>query len=179
MSNSQPPKVTKWNPAKVQQELRTAIHAISQQCNTSQRAVLDRYLRLVSPRLAERGEAEFPQPLRRHGANSGRSMYPGVGNLLCFHVGNALMAFYEACLAGEPGEVLEPRLYRLKRIAQSGVAQCRVRGNDQDGYFLAVSEDTAYAVSPEEEPQTPRDADGRGVGGAEGPEGLQVGADSD
>lgn len=55
--------------------------------------------------------------------------------LVCFHIGNAILAYYDL-VNGDQYEHLHGRLALLEEIALLGVSAFVSQGNDAEGYML-------------------------------------------
>jgi|GEM_PF-2711499 len=122
------------NLSAVANDIRTAIVAIGPKVNTSLRSITDAYLRLVCPAMSLTGGSEFPRALRPHPLNHDFSTYRGYGDLICFHIGNAILAYYDA-VRGQPAEHLLARVELLKEIA-ARLEEFQPYGSDQAGWCL-------------------------------------------
>jgi hypothetical protein len=85
---------------------------------TTIETVLSGYYRMLSPSMAPTRGSEFPRTLYSHAKNPDRSSKSGWGNLICFHVGNAILAYYESFLNGKPVDHLFARVEHLREIAE-------------------------------------------------------------
>lgn len=124
------------SPNEVCGRLKKAVVTISLQCKSSLRAIVDQYIPCISPMRVDDGDSEFPMPLRTHVVNSDRSNRGNmVGNVLCFYIGNAIVAYYNAT---DP----ENRIHAvacvelLEEIAARGLDAFQVAGSDSQGYYL-------------------------------------------
>lgn len=120
---------------KISADIKRQIHGISTQCKTTLRAILDRYPQCVSRSLADEGDARLPRTIRQHVRNHDRSNDSGFGDLLCFHVGSTILAFY-AAVNGEDHEHLRARLQHLKEINEHGPGEYVPYGSDAHGWML-------------------------------------------
>lgn len=93
------------------------------------------YLRPLSPRMAHTRGSEFPRTLKQHPINHDRSTESSWGNLICHHIGNAILAYYDSLDAGEPTEHLLARVEQLKEIAERP-KEFVPYGSVQTGYCL-------------------------------------------
>lgn len=141
--------------AKLGSQIKADICRISPFCKPDLRGLLDSYLRFVSPSFAGRGDAPFPRTVRRAVRDRHASQTRGWGNCLCFHVGDAVLAYHNLVLreangAGNP-ETDDPPpdhdyavIQFLHEIAEIGPGQFYMTGNDADGFrLLTRDEDTA------------------------------------
>lgn len=114
--------------------IRSAVCKISEQVHTSIRAVLDSYVQHISPALSLRGDSYFPRAARRHPVNPDFSTSRTAGDLLFFHVGNAILAYYDA-VRGNLSEHLLSRVIHLEEIA-ANVKDFVPYGSDLMGWCL-------------------------------------------
>lgn len=120
---------------RVAAELKRAICDISGMCKTKLQGIVDEYPGAISLRLAHEGDSRLPRTVRRHGRDTGRSEDSTFGDLLCFHIGNTILAFYdEAC--GIPNSHLRARLEHLKEIAKDGPGNYVPYGSNARGFML-------------------------------------------
>lgn len=120
---------------KISADIKRQIHGISAQCKTVLRSVIDRYPRCVSRQLATDDDSNFPRTVRRHIRDHDRSTADGFGDLLCFHIGNTILAFYDA-VNGEDHEHLRARLQHLREINEHGPGNFHPYGSVQHGWML-------------------------------------------
>jgi hypothetical protein len=104
--------------------------------------MLDAYFRHISPTLRERADTYFPRTVRRHPRNPERTREYGSKFLaLYFHVGNAILGYYDAVMAvrmnQKIGEELESRIALLEAVAAEGMDKFCLEGTDAGGFFLA------------------------------------------
>jgi hypothetical protein len=103
------------------------------------RSLIDRYLRLVAPTFAKSADSNFPRSVNQHPRDPNKSQVGGLGNLLVFHIGNAILAYY-AAVRGENAEHLYARLEHLKEIADVGPMSFVSYGDDANGYMLLTAD---------------------------------------
>lgn len=100
------------------------------------RCLLDRYIRFASPAMCNNG---LPRTVRPHPQDKERSQIGGMGNLLCFHIGNTLTAYYEVVQNQEDPKAwarLANRSQHLTNIAEYGPNSYYSEGSDSTGYRL-------------------------------------------
>lgn len=126
--------------------IRRAICQISESQPSFARCVIDQFLPSISPAQVRSQGISFPQTCRRHRGNPERSsVASGVYPMLYFHIGNAILAYYEATIHGECAE-MEGRVELLENIARHGLSNYRVEGDDMTGYALIVGPGVAKPV---------------------------------
>jgi hypothetical protein len=129
--------------------LRRALCAISEKRPSVERARLDSFLRFIStsPSILRAKGVDFPYTIRRHPNSPERTMESSKATILYFHVGNAILAFYDYINATKnidlsPAQVEEfevnagARVQLLECIARIGLDQCRISGDDLIGRSL-------------------------------------------
>ena len=121
-------------------KLKRAIVAISDRLPSHGKCIVDQFLRFVSPTFVRGYGVEFPHTCRQHPRNAercrdGSGKYP----LLYFHVGNAILAYYDM-LQDKESLVLN-RITLLEEIAVRGLDAFAIIGNDVDGYLLGTIEE--------------------------------------
>lgn len=155
--NQTPPTIEQ----EFQRRLQRAIFGISEKARSSDRHILDAYIKHVSPQLKHQGESQLPTALRRAVRDHDRHGTPAFPGILFFHIGNAVVAYY-ALLNGEEklpkrtallGEtlpaaafedildVLERRVLLLEQIAAKGMKAFRILGTDMDGFTLIARDE--------------------------------------
>lgn len=128
-------------PARLGAQIKTAIGKISEQTNNSGlRSMIDQYLRLVSPFFVDDGDASFPRGVYRHGTNWNRCSSSAFGDVLTFHIGDAVLAYYQ-CELGEQTQDDIDAIQFIHDIAVVGISSCRVMGSDRNGFKLFVVTD--------------------------------------
>lgn len=117
--------------------LRRAVVQISERQPSHARSVIDQFLKFIAPSMASNGGADFPITCRRTPLDPERSSMdtPGKFPLLYFHIGNAVLGFYD-CLAGKPTAVFESRLALLQSIAAYELEDFVPYGDNGAGYRL-------------------------------------------
>jgi len=93
------------------------------------------YLKSLSPGMAPTRGSEFPRTLKQHPLDHDRSTESSWGNLICHHVGNTILAYYDSLDAGRPTEHLLARVEWLREIALCPTAFLPY-GSVQTGYCL-------------------------------------------
>lgn len=124
-------------------ELRTAaallkalIHRLGQQLQTRLQHIVDQYPAAVSRQFAHEGDSRMPRTVRQHPRTQERSTDDTFGDLLCFHVGNAVLAYQDAVL-GRPDN-LQERLNFLEQIVDNGAGIYVVYGTNAHGFTLIL-----------------------------------------
>lgn len=118
-------------------KLKRAIVAISDRLPSHAKCVVDQFLRHVSPSFVRAYGVDFPHTCRQHNRNpercrDGSGKYP----LLYFHVGNAILAYYDSVQGKQ--SLVANRIILLEEIAIRGLDAFAVIGNDVDGYLLGT-----------------------------------------
>ena len=126
-----PPKETKIDPAFA---LRRAIVALSDTLPSHATCVVDQFIRFVTPAMTRDRGVGFPHTCRQHRLDPERCTGTGKYPLLYFHVGNAVLAYYDT-LAGE-APVFNTRLALLEEIAVLGMESFTIHGNERIGFTL-------------------------------------------
>lgn len=120
-------------------EITRLIYEISGSTNrTDVKSVVDRYPRLLNPRLTSDGEGRFPVSMRPH-RTPGRSMNTRKLSLIGFHIGDAVTAWYdyiERPVSGTEDRVVRA-IKRLRVLHRTGYDALCVVGDDAKGYMLA------------------------------------------
>ena len=93
------------------------------------------YFKSLSPKMAPTRGSEFPRTLKQHPLDHDRSTESSWGNLICHHVGNAILAYYDSLDAGKPTEHLLARVGWLREIAATP-KEFLPYGSVQTGYCL-------------------------------------------
>lgn len=123
--------------------LRRVIVSLSEKSHSQVKAILDAYLRHIHPTLAEKGDTMFPHSVKRHPINPERTTQSVWGSVLCFHVGNAILGFYDLVLAIRNGNEafmdgaalqLMGRIAKLEKINAEGMAECYIQGDAGTGF---------------------------------------------
>lgn len=116
--------------------LKRAICAVSDTLPTHSKCIVDQFLRHVSPTFARSYGSEFPHTCRVHPKDAERCR-DGSGNypLLYFHVGNAVLAYYDTIL-GRVQPKMDDRIQLLEDIAVRGFHNFVRHGSDVDGFRL-------------------------------------------
>lgn len=117
----------------VRRELMFAICRISSEVPTALRSVLERYYPHMRFSMAYNGSSAFPQSMRPQLRKPERTTVQRKAEVLCFHIGNAILAYYAQDL-----DLLKLRVQVLKDIAGYGYAKSRVEGTVQKGYTLGL-----------------------------------------
>ena len=102
-------------------------------------SLLSRYIRCASPAFVEMEDSEFPKSLYRHPRNPHASVRGGWGNVLCFHVGDAILSYYNLYRGIHNDEEFAAIQY-LHEIATVGTEFFKVTGDDTTGYMLMTEE---------------------------------------
>jgi hypothetical protein len=133
--------------------VRQHVVQISQQCNTPMRAVVDRYLPSISRQHASEGSAALPRTVEQHPVNPERCRRSRLGDLLCFHIGNTLLAYYAAVASGDTSvdPLLEYRLQFLQKLNECGIRQFVAYGSDSQGWTLMHIDDARKQVREDEQ----------------------------
>jgi len=120
-------------------QVKTDIGKIADQTNNSSlRSLITQYLRLVSPYFIEDADSSFPRGVNAHPNNPNRCNSPGFGDVMTFHCGRAVMAYY-AIERGDHTQDDLDAIQFLHEVAVIGVGSHRVKGGVQRGYtFFAV-----------------------------------------
>jgi hypothetical protein len=133
-------------------KLRRAIVAISERQPSHAKCIIDQFLRLISPQFARGYGVDFPHTCRRACHSDEKSRESGKHPLLYFHVGNAVLAYYDMILdrKDKPFEpaVLDARIKLLEEIAIRGFDNF-VPWGGPDGYSL-IDTDAARTLREEE-----------------------------
>lgn len=129
--------------------MRRAICLISEKRPSQERAVIDQFLMHIAPSMAPAYGGNFPRTCRRHPLDQDR-MKEGLGKAptLYFHIGNAILGFYDYLnlltkAATKPHdleralETIERRVFILESVARYGLDYFYVDGSDSTGYALA------------------------------------------
>lgn len=129
--------------------LRRALCAISEKRPSIERARLDGFLRFIStsPSILRAKGVDFPVTCRRHPNSPERTTESSKATILYFHVGNAILGFYDYIAATKnpdlsPSQVEEfeviatARVQQLEYIARAGLDQCEINGDDLTGRKL-------------------------------------------
>lgn len=124
--------------------IRDAVIEIGERLSGSDRGTLDRYLPLISQTFYQTGEARFPKPLNQHVLSEERFSYartPSKTQLVCDHVGNAIVALYRCYKLVTVGCTLAERVDLLQGIAKRGLARYDIVGSAEMGFALRERED--------------------------------------
>lgn len=114
-------------------QIMESVNRISTQVPTSLRSVLERYYPHMRMSMAYNGASQFPQTMRPQLRKPERTTVDRKADVLCFHVGNAILAFY-----AQDADLLKLRVQVLEDIAVYGYSKCRVEGTVQKGYVLGL-----------------------------------------
>lgn len=123
--------------------LRRVIVSLSEKSHSQVKAILDAYLRHIHPTLAEKGDTMFPHSVKRHPVNPERTTQSVWGSVLCFHVGSAILGFYDLVLAARSQSeafvdsatlLLMGRIAKLEKINAEGMAECFIQGDVGTGF---------------------------------------------
>jgi hypothetical protein len=101
---------------------------------TEDRHRIDAYQRHVSPQLANQGDSMLPTSIRRHVRDADRTASPT--GIIYFHVGNAIVTYYEYVRGVDVAEALERRVALLEDLAKRGANNFRIIGSDAEGFML-------------------------------------------
>lgn len=135
--------------------IRRAVCIISEKRPSIERSTIDQFLRFISPSMVSANGVGFPRTCRRHPLNDERTREGGSRALvLYFHIGNAILGFYEylkieANVARVEPEVLDAQLSEaldklnaridlLEGIARLGLDASNVIGDAMSGYTLSL-----------------------------------------
>jgi hypothetical protein len=140
-TNSKPPVAAPADPmapvTAMVARLRAAVVTISGKSPTTARTVLDRYYRYMAPTAAAGADAHsFPTPVRRHAHNPEAGTIGGKFNLVCFYVGNALLAYYDSVRAKAVTPEFARRVLMVEMIAKHELINFKIVGTPQDGLTL-------------------------------------------
>lgn len=120
-------------------ELRNTIVALSSQCPSAVRMIMDDYLRLVVSNPPGDLESRLPVAVVPHTRFRERSLRDGTKyDLLIFYVGNAVLAITE--YTGHPTNTLVTRIQHLRLLAEKQVSNFRVFEARGGGYYLGLSD---------------------------------------
>lgn len=84
----------------------------------------------------------FPTGLRRFNKSFDRTQSEGKSYILFFHIGNAVVGYYDAVnqklrsFQDDAIAILEPRIALIEDIGKRGYSQFVVDGNERTGYKL-------------------------------------------
>jgi hypothetical protein len=163
----------KQNPFDNAFQLRRAIVAISERQGSQLRSTLDQFIRHVAPGMVN-SHSDFPITVRRHNLDRERAdRWLTRDEMLCFHVGNAVLAYYDTCRFPPCTHVMtavfDARLALLESIAVLGLDEFVVVGTDSVGYTLkekgevraelankAAEEKTRWGREDQTPPPTPK-----------------------
>lgn len=145
-----------------QQRIQKAVFGITEhsEVRTEDRNRLDNYIRHVSPSLANNGDTQLPLSLRRCLRDHDRTASPT--GLVFFHVGNAIVTFYEFVTYGQPMlEHLERRVSLIETMAKQGTKRFRIVGSDREGFCLMHRDEmpTPFLAAGKIEPDPVEDDD--------------------
>jgi len=94
---------------------------------------MSKFGRCVSPRLKDVHDSEFPVSMHRHLRNPHRSMIPKFGNVLCFHIAEAILSYYDICNGnGDPHSQSIEYVIALSKDMKSA----KVVGDKDNGFAL-------------------------------------------
>lgn len=113
--------------------LRFAVNRLVTQVPTALRSVLERYIPAMNANLSYQGTSAFPQSLKPMLHRPERTSVQSRGDVLCFHIGSAILAYYE-----KDADLMEKRVKLLENVADAGYQNCRVEGTVAKGYVLGV-----------------------------------------
>lgn len=134
-------------------KLRRAIVAISERQPSHAKCIVDQFLRLISPGFARGYGVDFPHTCRRAYNSDEKSRDSGKYPLLYFHVGNAVLSYYDMILdrKDKPFEpaVLDARIKLLEDIAIRGFDNFVPWGDTMGGWHL-IDTDEARKLREEE-----------------------------
>jgi hypothetical protein len=99
------------------------------------RSLIGGYQRIVSPHFGNDGDSHFPRSHRTHATFQHRASQPGFGNVLLFHIGAAILAYYNIVRKEATATDLKT-IDRLHRIAETGASGFKAVGTDFKGYAL-------------------------------------------
>lgn len=121
--------------------IRDAIVRISEVAPSSARSMIEQYLRLIAPSLAHGGTTSLPFTVLTKIGNeerySPREEQPMKYTVLCFHIGSAILAYYQSVRERTVLPILERRTDFLGRVAKLGMERMTVGGSNQTGYYLS------------------------------------------
>lgn len=102
------------------------------------RSLIGGFQRVVSPHFKDDGDSHFPRTHKPHPIHAERAAQGGFGNVLLFHIGRAIEAYY--CICNDEATQLDlDAIARLHKIAQNGATSYVSLGNDGRGYTLEPS----------------------------------------
>jgi len=141
VSNPTPPAPKPVDTAAAINKLRTRLIAafgkVSLRSNTQLRSLVDAFVRHLSPSMKDNGDSNFPVTIRPHKANPEATMNSGRAAVLTFHIGNAVLAYYDALtFATKSLANFEARVRLIEEIGNSGLETYGVVGDDATGYSL-------------------------------------------
>lgn len=113
------------------------------QVPTTLRAVLERYYPMMRKSLAPGGSSQFPKACVRQKRDNTRTLARLKGDILLFHVGNAILAYY-----ADDAKLMENQVQLLEDIVMLGYRTCVVIGSDAKGFALATEPEAIPEVKP-------------------------------
>lgn len=99
------------------------------------RSLIGGYQRVVSPHFESDGDSHFPRSHKPHATFAHRSSMGGFGNVLLFHIGAAILAYYKIVRGEATGRDLAA-VDRIHRIAERGATSFASIGTDFKGHAL-------------------------------------------
>lgn len=117
--------------------IRRAVCNISEKSPSFARSVIDQFLKFIAPSMARGNGVDFPFTCRRHWANAEHAAHGTNGKwpTLYFHIGNAILGFYDGVRGIECPNLIE-RLNLLDAIARFDLEAFVAVGTDAEGYRL-------------------------------------------
>lgn len=126
--------------ARLGAQIKTDIGKIANQIsNSSLRSLVTQYLRLVSPYFINDQDSSFPRGVNTHPLFTERCSSPAFGDVLLFHIGRAVLAYYQI----EKKEHTEEDLVAIQflhEVAVIGAGSHRVKGGPKRGFTLFAVE---------------------------------------
>lgn len=136
---------------KLRGRLVKATFAISEQVNTALRNLIDQYPKHMNMTMRHNADSEFPISVKVQPFQSERTMHTNKGSVLMFHIGNAILAMYEAGLA-EKLPAYVKRVEFLEHVAAKGYVNFYVAGSAREGHYLSLkkfSDSIIYDANPD------------------------------
>lgn len=130
-------------------KLKSLTHRLGQQLQTRLQHIVDQYPAAVSRQFAHEGDSRMPRTVRQHPRTRERSTDDTFGDLICFHVGNAVLAYQDAVL-GRPDNLRE-RLNFLEQIVTNGAGSYVPFGTNAHGFTLKHRHEAGRLLREEQE----------------------------
>lgn len=115
------------------QRIKDAILAVREQYATQVQTSLDRYLQLVSPSLADKGDSVMPASLA---SVKGRCATRQTGAILCYMVTEIILEYYKA-INGHNPERLESHVMQFEELAKSDPDTRKIEGSETEGWKIS------------------------------------------